>query len=335
MGYYTPKKFWFGTAPFVSPTPNIPSDPGKMQWIDAPIQGADMSTSDWGSTNVFLNGGAHVSQSRGSYKSYSFEWRESSSPQTVSMIQGYRNGSYGRGLIHFLTPDAYESNALPERWAHPGLSLGVEGRHLPVFKKSGSAYQLAQDPSVTGTVTPQNDWNLPLTSLQYDLSSAMLRPDTAVVRNSGMVFVPIPAGFYALINAWGSEGGIILSTTTGDAPIFRPFSANAYEDAGFSDSLTPLTSVTGGLFLGLATETDALSISALSVKLISREEVLPNFNIEGLRKLVTRRGLWNSGMGNSGTRFAPGGITMNYNSPVGGGRMGFAASFTEVGDSLR
>lgn len=334
MSYYTPKRFWFGTAPFVSPVPGIPSDPGKMQWVDAPLQGADLSSSDWGSSNVFLNGGAHVSQSRGSHKTYSFEWRESSSPKTVSMLQGYRNGSYGRGLMHFLTPDSYRTNALPERWAHPALSLGLEGRHLPVFKRTGSVYQLAQNPEVSGAVTPFNDWNLPLTSVRYDLSSATLQPDTPAVRNSGLLYVPTPPGHYALINSWGTEGGFILGYAEG-GQVYRDFSSESYSESGLLSGYWAYSGNSGGFYLGLATETDALSVSALSVQIVPTEELLKDPTPEGIQRLLTENGLWQSGMGNSGTRFAPGGLTMAYNSPVGGGRMSVAASFTEVGDTIR
>lgn len=332
MGYYTPKKFWFGTAPFVSPVPGIPSDPGKMQWVDAPIQGADLSTADWGNSNTFLSGGAHVSQSRGSHKTYSFEWRESSSPKTVSMLQGYRNGSFGRGLIHFITPDAYRTNALPERWAHPALSLGLEGGHLPVFKKTGNLYQLAQNPAVSGIVTPQNEWDLPLTSLQYDLSAASLQPDTATVRDSGLLYVPVPPNHYAIVNSWGSDGGFLIQFTNG-AQTYTPFSPDSYEGTGLLSGYLPIPSA--GFYLGLATESDTLSVSALSVQIIPLDEIVKDPTPEGIERILTENGVWQSGMGNSGTRFAPGGVTMGYNSPVAGGRMSVAASFTEVGDSIR
>lgn len=335
MGYYTPRKFWFGTAPFVSPTPNIPSDPGKMQWIDAPVQGADLSSSDWGSSNTFLNGGAHVSQSRGSHKTYSFEWRASTAPETAALLQGYRSGVQGRGLINFLTPDVYETNALPERWAYPAISLGLEGRHLPVFKKTGTVYQLAQSPAVTGVATPQNEWNLPLTTARFDLSSAPLQPDTLGVRDSGLLFVPIPPGHYAVFNAWGSEGGYMVYTSQGGTPVYRPFNPDSYEDSGLLSSVFPALTNLGGLYLGLATETDALSVSALSVRVYSREMFEKNSTPEGVERLLRKGGVWHPGMGSSGTRFAPGGLSMSYNSPIGPGRMSVAASFTEVGDSLR
>lgn len=334
MGYYTPKKFWFGTAPFVSPTPNIPSDPGKMQWIDAPVQGAGMGTADWGNSNTFLNGGAHVSQSRGSHKTYTFEWRESTSPRTVSMLQGYRNGSYGRGLINFLTPDAYRTNALPEQWAHPAISLGLEGRHLPVFKKTGSVYQLAQNPAVSGVVTPPNDWDLPLTSLRYDLTPAALQPDTASVRDSGLLYVPIPPEHYAFVNSWGSEGGFFVQYPNG-AHTYKAFSPDSYEGSGLLSGYLPVIAAAGGIYLGLATESDTLSVSGLSVQIHPLAEIIKDPTPEGVERLLTESGVWQSGQGNSGTRFAPGGVTMGFNSPVGGGRMSVAASFTEVGDSLR
>lgn len=335
MGYYTPKRFWFGTAPFVSPTPNIPSDPGRMQWIDAPIQGADLSTADWGASNTFLNGGAHVSQSRGSHKTYSFEWRASTAPETAALLQGYRSGVQGRGLINFLTPDVYETNALPERWAYPAVSLGLGGRHLPVFKKTGTVYQLTQNPAVTGVATPQNEWNLPLTSLRYDLSSAPLQPDTPSVRDSGLLFVPVPPGYYALINSWGSEGGFIVHASQGGTPLYHPFDPDSYGSTGLLSAYTQVTSGAGGFYIGLATETDALSVSALSVQIYAPEVIVKDPTPEGVERLLRKGGVWHPGMGSSGTRFAPGGLSMSYNSPLGPGRMSVAASFTEVGDSLR
>src|SRR5690606_11949879 len=103
---------------------------GWAGWIDTPNSGADASPTGWGTEATFLNGGGYVDNSWGTHKRYTFEWSDASSRQAAQFMQSLRNGTYGKGLIHFIEPTLYDTNILPARVAAPHLSVEDEGRPL-------------------------------------------------------------------------------------------------------------------------------------------------------------------------------------------------------------
>ena len=139
-------RMWFGTE-------------DKMQWIDCPLQGADVSPLGWSAEGTLLNGGGYAKHSWASHRNYVFEWRQSSARRMAQIMHNYRDGVYGRGLIHFVDPLTMDFNVLPKQWAYPALMAGE-----------------ANNPFLRGTAlstvaTPNNTFNLPLQSARVVLGS--------------------------------------------------------------------------------------------------------------------------------------------------------------------
>lgn len=171
-------KMWFGTE-------------DKMQWIDCPLQGADVSPLGWSAEGTFLNGGGYAKHSWASHRNYVFEWRQSSARRMAQIMHNYRDGVYGRGLIHFVDPLTYDFNILPKQWAYPALMAGE-----------------ANNPFLRGTAlgtvaTPTNTFNLPIQGAVVPLGSL------TGFRATDSVFVPRPEG--KVLQLWG------LYTITGNA----------------------------------------------------------------------------------------------------------------------
>ena len=171
-------KMWFGTE-------------YKMQWIDCPLQGADVSPLGWSAEGTLLNGGGYAKHSWASHKNYVFEWRQSSARRMAQIMHNYRDGVYGRGLIHFVDPLTMDFNVLPKQWAYPALMAGE-----------------ANNPFLRGTAlstvaTPTNTFNLPIQGAVVPLGSL------SGFRADDSVFIPRPEN--KVLQLWG------LYTTTGNA----------------------------------------------------------------------------------------------------------------------
>lgn len=176
----TRKCFWFGTEE-------------RAGWFATPLQGADSSPSAWGVDGTLLNGGGYAFNSFGSHKRYTYEWPQSSSPETAQMMKSYRDGTYGRGLLYFLEPGIYRTNILPAHWADPSMSINNEA------------------PSLVYGVTPIGvptsggaSLGLPVISAQYDLSNT---PAQIAPTPDSSVFLPIPTGHTLLLGAFYSASG--------------------------------------------------------------------------------------------------------------------------------
>lgn len=171
-------KMWFGTE-------------DKMQWIDCPLQGADVSPLGWSAEGTFLNGGGYAKHSWGSHRNYVFEWRQSSARRMAQIMHNYRDGVYGRGLIHFVDPLTYDFNILPKQWAYPALMAGEANN--PFLR--GAA--------LSTVATPTNTFNLPIRGAVVPLGSL------SGFRAADSVFIPRPEG--KVLQLWG------LYTITGNA----------------------------------------------------------------------------------------------------------------------
>ena len=171
-------RMWFGTE-------------GKMQWIDCPLQGADVSPMGWSAEGTLLNGGGYAKHSWASHRNYVFEWRQSSARRMAQIMHNYRDGVYGRGLIHFVDPLTMDFNILPKQWAYPALMAGE-----------------ANNPFLRGTAlstvaTPTNTFNLPIQGAVVPLGSL------SGFRATDSVFIPRPEN--KVLQLWG------LYTTSGNA----------------------------------------------------------------------------------------------------------------------
>lgn len=180
MALDTRRCFWFGTEE-------------RASFYATPLKGADSSPSAWGADGTLLNGGGYGFNSFGSHKRYTYEWPQSSSPETAQMMKSYRDGTYGRGLLYFLEPGIYKTNVLPAAWADPSMAINNEAPSL--------VYNV--DPIAVPT-SGGADLDLPVTSALYDLSTTPAQttptPDTSV-------FLPIPTGHTLILGAFYTATG--------------------------------------------------------------------------------------------------------------------------------
>ena len=163
-------KMWFGTE-------------YKMQWIDCPLQGADVSPLGWSAEGTLLNGGGYAKHSWASHRNYVFEWRQSSAKLMAQTMHNYRDGVYGRGLIHFVDPLTMDFNVLPKQWAYPALMAGEANN--PFLR--GTA--------LSTTPTTTNTFNLPIQGAVVPLGSL------SGFRAADSVFIPRPEN--KVLQLWG------------------------------------------------------------------------------------------------------------------------------------
>lgn len=282
-----------------------------------PLQGADSSPQAWGVDGTLLNGGGYGFNSFGSHKRYSYEWPQSSSPETAQLMKSYRDGTYGRGLLYFLEPGIYRTNILPASWADPSMGLSNEAATL--------VYGV--DPSMTPT-SGGAALNLPIASTVYNLSS--VPPQTAPTPDAS-VFLPIPPGHTLLMGAFYSStgtGGVFVSPVNDNGTIGdrvklteKPNTDTAVVTDQFSGAIRGVR-----VWLGRTDSSPStVTIAAMTARLIETSQVS-----NPAKLAMISAGPWIGGQGHSGCRFlgTPSYVT---NSPIEGGRVGFAASFVEVG----
>lgn len=296
MAIDTRRCFWFGTEE-------------RADFFPTPLQGADASPTGWSTDATLLNGGGSADHSWGSHKRYSFEWPQSSSPEVAQKMKSYRDGSYGRGLLYFIDPLSFKGNILPAVLAAPGMAVDSEAPSL--------IYDLEPQPvSISGGEA----LDLPVTGAYYNLGATAVQtqatPDSST-------FIPIPTGMTLHVGAFYSF--------TGTAGIFAtPVNLNG--TLGTPVKLTDLssssTSVVSNSFVGVkgvriwagrtSNVASTLTANAMIARLVETGKPAPS------------QGPWIGGQGHSGCRFS-GVPTYVINSPIEGGRIGFAASFIEVG----
>ena len=286
-------RMWFGTE-------------DKMQWIDCPLQGADVSPLGWSAEGTLLNGGGYAKHSWASHRNYVFEWRQSSARRMAQIMHNYRDGVYGRGLIHFVDPLTYDFNILPKQWAYPALMAGE-----------------ANNPFLRGTAlgtvaTPTNTFNLPIRGAVVSLGSL------TGFRSADSVFIPRPEGH--TIHVW-AHYGITGQATAGVYVI-------PVDDLGVNG--TPVrvapSSLTGSP-VGVKYSTGR----GIRLCVMKTNATTATVNLYGTTARVTPTTAnqtlteWLGGQGNSGCRFV-GSPTYIENTGVNGGQISYAASFKEVGD---
>lgn len=164
------------------------------RFVPAPQRGASASSMGFSETLTGKNGGGYVSQSFGRHATFQYDWPRSTDRSVANYIQGLRDGTYGRGVIHFTDPTCYETNVMAPHWANPGLTLGFEAPPL-VFREQ-------PEPFVFGT---SDRPNTPLNGAIYtNLPVFMSREDA--------FYVPIPPGMAFLFGSRyeASDGGRVF-----------------------------------------------------------------------------------------------------------------------------
>ena len=325
MAYSNRNQFWFGTA-------------GSMDWFPTPVKGAEMNPEGWSAGGTLLNGGGYQFNSFGSHKTYTFEWRDSSAIEAAAKMKAYSDGTYGRGLIHFVDPLIYEKNTAPAQISDPSIAIGYEG------------VSMVYGVEPTGTPTPNRRKNgLPVTSAVYSLGGV----DAGFRGTEGAVFLPIPEGHAlalgAVYTATGS-GGIFVSWQDSDGVIHEAQRLTEVDPE--ADTLLPDIVIQGeGVWVWVGKESAgsaSVTFSAFISRLVRKRDVA-EFGLygdgfygqftygEALPRVLVQRlitGPWMAGLGHSGCRFI-GKPTYVANGPFNGGQVGFAASFREVGMTVR
>lgn len=318
------RRMWFGTE-------------DVMRWIPTPLSGAEMGAEGAHSEATLLGGGGYSQHSWGSHRMYDFEWGDASSRQAAQLMKSYRDGTYGRGLIHFVDPLTYDLNVLPARWADPSMALGDESSTL--------VYGI--DP-VDVPTTGRARHDLPVRSAQYDL--ATVPAGYRGVEDS--VFIPIPEGyqlllgcFYAAVGNAGVYVNEVDDQGNDSAPIRLP-ALPTDSDFVVNNTVAGVRGVrlwVGKTAAGAASVTLAAMIARLqpipaaapgSTGTGYGEEPYGDGPYGGTTSDTTDQaiyqGPWIGGMGHSGCKFS---AVPSYvaNTGVNGGQVGYAITLKEVG----
>lgn len=309
-------------------------DGGWEGWIDTPNSGADASTTGWGTESTFLNGGGYADHSWGTHKRYTFEWSDASTRQAAQFMQSLRNGSYGKGLIHFIEPTLYDTNILPARVAAPHLTAEDGGR--PLVRGVNAT-------AIPATIRPTLD--TPYLSAQWTIPSSSVG-----FSRDYSTYIPIPEGYMLALGAvYASTGGGGVFVRYGGQDIRLPSLASSTQNVvSFSNELFLSDLRDARLWIGSLDAPGTVTVAAITARLIPRNRIfktpLPGFGYGeqpyglgpyGGSEFTAAwtnltRGPWVGGMGNSGVKFN-GTPTMVHNTGVNGGQVGFAASFIETG----
>lgn len=287
-------KMWFGTK-------------DKMQWIDAPLAGAEAGKVSWGVEGTFLNGGGYARNAWDNHNEYVFSWRKTSSRQSAQIMQDYAAGVHGRGLIYFTDPLTMTTNILPPVWAAPSIAEGNVRNPL----SRGARYQTVP--------TPDNSWNLPSRGLQIrDVESALAE--------TPKLFIPIPPGMTLHWVYWADR-------TDASAGI----NIQRVLEGGQEGGLIP-----EGITYPSDTEPVINSATLVSgevgVNFWVRRPTSGAINLYGVRAWLQPShkapklpgNTWMGGQGNSGCRFV-GKPTYIMHNGVDGGQIEYGAVLKEVG----
>lgn len=287
--------FWFGTEE-------------RMQWFKTPLQGADSSPSGWSADGTLLNGGGWSLNSWGSHKRYSYEWPQSSSPEVAQKMKSYRDGTYGRGLLYFLEPGIYRTNVLPAQWADPSMAIDDEAPSL--------VYNVQP---ISVSTSGSSQVGLPVQSAYY--ASLGDPSDTPVLESS--VFIPLPPGHTLHVGAYyefTGTGGVFATPVNNNGTWGESVKITPQDNASTAVVTETFTDVRGiRLWIGRSSSANStVTLAGMIAK------------ITETGKPADVSGGWIGGQGHSGCRFSG---TPSYvtNSPIEGGRVGFAATFKEVG----
>lgn len=295
------RKMWFGTRE-------------HAEWIETPLSGAEVSPQTWSAGGTLLNGGGWQKNAEGSHKVYNYSWRNSSARQAAQRMQSYRDGDYGTGLIHFIDPLTYNTNVLPKGWAAPHLT-------------TNGGY-----PSLVPGVTPTRNsmsWSAGSQNGHHSYPSgwASYVLPTGTQTQFHRLFLPIPPDYSLFLGAvYNSTASVAIRgrRVKLDGSLGPEFTLQS--TAAYDERLCPLEIVGNGdagieIYIGKTGVNSAqIDIKAMTAR------VQPSFKAPD----AIQRGPWVGGQGHSGVRFEGAPTYIEYNG-VGGGQVGYAATFREVG----
>lgn len=295
-------KLWFGTEDY-------------MQWVETPLSGATVNPEGWRSSGTLLNGGGYVSHSWGTHKVFDYSWRDSSSRQAAQIMQNYRNGTWGRGLLYSVDPLAYDMNILPARWADPSMALADEGLSL--------VYGQVPQSSPTANFLTNG---LPVRTVTYNVNST-----TTGINRQESLFIPIPEGYQLRLGAVYTrtgQGGIFATPVQQDGVERSSILLNQVAQDAAVMTPNPIEVGLKGVRLwigksGATGDLPTVSVTAMTARLVRAGSGAA----EASR---VSAGPWIGGQGHSGLRF-DGDPTWVQNNGRDGGQIGYAATFREVG----
>lgn len=300
---------------------------GWCGWIDTPNSGADASATGWQTSGTLLNGQGYATHSWGSHKRYVFEWSGASAHRNAQLMKSLRDGTLGRGLIHFIEPTLYGTNILPARWADPSITVGDDGPSLV--------------PGVEPLAVPTPGWTpdsaLPVRTTVYNMNDI----PSGYPGDWASLYVPIPEGYTLLLGA--------TYTATGSARIFvrdvetgvdTPLPQGSLSGPAVASEFSGTRGVR--IWIGkTAPGAASLQVTAMCARAGANTQLFAG----GYGDLPYGEGPyggvnlaywdlvntpWMGGMGNAGVRF-DGVPTLIHNTGVNGGQVGYAASFIETG----
>lgn len=156
----------------------------RMTWIPCPAINAGISTSKWGTTSEYLNGGAASRFSAAAHGDYSFAWSPMPQEDIYSVLD-YFDGTYGEPPYYFLSPFATTTNVLPAWLAAPRVAAA-----------GGPSLIVDEVPTLSATAT--NTLGYPTQSAVYNL-------------DAGNTFAtydfPVPPGYTFHLGVKGSASG--------------------------------------------------------------------------------------------------------------------------------
>lgn len=317
----TRKYFWFGTEE-------------RAQFIATPLRGADSSPTGWGVEGTYISGGGYSEHSWGSHKRYTFEWPASSSVEMAQLMKSYRDGTYGRGLLYFLDPTTFRTNVLPAMWADPSIVSPNPSRIRTPIERSviPGATVIERVPYQTNRAL-----NLPLYSVELSAPGSVRLGGWGFPGKKESVFIPIPEGHTLMLGAFYEDIGGGTETTrlfasegtdtgeVGEAIEVPPLNYGGVDQVNTEISSRP--GITGVWLWWGSPESDTLPpvrITAATARIVETKK-LP---LTATHPII--RDPWIGGQGHSGCRFSGEPSYVN-NGPFEGGRIGFAATFIEVG----
>lgn len=283
------ERMWFGTEQ-------------KSGWIPTPNTGADVSSSGMTAEADLLNGGGYVRNSWDSHKTFQFSWGESASPALVSLMQAYRNGSYGRGLLYFHDPMYYHTNLLPKRWADPSMAVNFE------------AEPIIPDVWPTGTPVVSTSADYPVNAAVYSVPAGYSSQTNATEH-----FIPIPTGMSLLVGAVYSGPSTLYARTAAGVTDLTPLTT--------SDAQVVNLEISGEPWAMLGVRNTGGSAADITITGITAR--LTDTGGTPLTSEIANTP-WMTGEGHSGSRFVGNPVVVNY-SGVDGGQIGLSCVFKEVG----
>lgn len=190
---------WFGTRE-------------HMQQIPMPRYDADISGVGWNSQIQYLDGRSFVRRSTTSHREYQFSWNLANR-QTLQPVFDYAAGLYGPAPYYFIDPFSFDTNALPEWWAAPGMALD-------------------DAPILVGEDRPQKITN---SDFSYGYPSRGAAYTVAPSMDRQRLWIPIPPGMTLWVGAHGPA-------TSGAYVEVKPFTTPITANPGVALSNIPVSS---------------------------------------------------------------------------------------------